>query len=54
MCEVQMKDEIISINNRDIGIMTQAMVRKVIEDANKKGELELRVRRYTTGQITIH
>lgn len=47
VCEVQVNDEIISINNRDIGIMTQAMVRKVIDDANKKGELELRVRRYT-------
>ncbi|XP_071125912.1 LIM and calponin homology domains-containing protein 1-like isoform X3 [Mytilus edulis] len=46
VCEVQAKDEIISVNNRDIGIMTQAMVRKVIDDANKKGELEIRVRRY--------
>jgi hypothetical protein len=40
VCEVLAKDEIISINNRDIGIMTQAMVRKVIDDANRKGELE--------------
>ena len=46
VCEVLAKDEIISINNRDIGIMTQAMVRKVIDDANRKGELELCVRRY--------
>ncbi|CAC5421506.1 LMO7 [Mytilus coruscus] len=53
VCEVQAKDEIISINNRDIGIMTQAMVRKVIDDANKKGELEIRVRRYNAGLLHL-
>lgn len=35
--------------------MTQAMVRKVIDDANKKGELEIRVRRYNAGLfLQIH
>lgn len=29
--------------------MTQAMVRRVIDESNKKGELEIRVKRYASG-----
>ncbi|KAK3100206.1 hypothetical protein FSP39_016295 [Pinctada imbricata] len=45
VCEVKMKDQIIAINKKDIGHMTQPMVQHMIDNSVKIGQIELKIKR---------
>ncbi|XP_033743888.1 LIM and calponin homology domains-containing protein 1-like isoform X2 [Pecten maximus] len=45
VCEVQQNDKILAINKRDISALAQAQVQRLIEEAVRHGQIELKVKR---------
>ncbi|KAL5012988.1 hypothetical protein ScPMuIL_011539 [Solemya velum] len=45
VCELQLSDEIISINKRDISHLTSIQVKRIIEEGVRVGHIELKVKR---------
>lgn len=45
VCDLQMKDMILSVNRKDVANMTQPQVQHIIDMAAKQGHVELKIKR---------
>lgn len=45
MCDLQMKDIILSVNRKDVATMTQPQVQHIIDMAARQGHVELKIKR---------
>lgn len=45
MCDLQMKDVILSVNRKDVATMTQPQVQHIIDMAARQGHVELKIKR---------